>query len=317
MFRTVSPFIAVLLVATMTCLAGAQQIPQQQSQQQQEPQQQQAPRQAENQRPGAAQPPFHLGPAQQQFVNQVLAAWEQESGRVKTFKCSFEHLQYVLAIAGLDVPLHRNRGELTYQRPDKGSFVVNEIGTWNNSREKPEWPVDKNAVGEHYVCDGKKVYIFNHRAKQLEISPIPEELQGQEIVNSPLPFLFGAKAQQIKSRYWVRATHSDAQEIWLEAYPKSAADASNYRMVEVILARQQVLPKAIKVYRPNGDEDVYLFDLENADINNPLARLLGVFDKPSKPWGWEVIEHPEPQAQPPAENPPREASRRVGGPGRY
>lgn len=307
MLRTAPLVTAVLLLAAIAHSADAQQVPQGQE----------ATPPSGEQNPPRMRPPFQLAPNQQAFVNQVLTMWEQESGKIKTFKCSFEHLQYVHAIAGLDVPLHRNRGELTYQRPDKGSFVVDEITTWNNDREEPEWPVDKNAVGEHYVCDGKKVYIYNHRAKQLEISPIPEELQGQEIVNSPLPFLFGAEAQKIKHRYWIRATHSDAEEIWLDARPKFAADAANYRQVEVILARKELLPRAIKVYRPNGDEDVYLFELEDAEINNPLARLLGVFDKPTKPWGWQVVEHPEPQAEAPPARPPHEARRKTGGPARY
>jgi TIGR03009 family protein len=270
--------------------------------------------------PAAPPPPFQLAPPQQQFVDQVLNTWEQSSTNVKTFKCTFEHFQYIVAIAGRDIPLHVNRGELSYQRPDKGSFKVDQVGTWNNNRQKPDWPIDKNAVGEHYVCDGQKVYVYNHRAKQLEISPIPADLQGQQIVDGPLPFLFGAKAQKLKERYWIQPTKSDEKEIWLDARPKFAADAANYRQVEVILDRKELLPRAIKVYRPNGDEDVYLFALEDAKVNDPLAQFFGVFARPKVPWGWDVIEHPEPQgpAQPPAGQREHQARRsNSSGPARY
>src|SRR5688572_18364778 len=40
---------------------------------------------------GPLQPvaPFQLSPQQQQFVDELLAAWEKHSGGIKTFECDF------------------------------------------------------------------------------------------------------------------------------------------------------------------------------------------------------------------------------------
>jgi TIGR03009 family protein len=210
--------------------------------------------------------------------------------------------------------MYRNQGVLVYERPDRGTFKVEEVGVWNGKTAKDEiaWPVKEDAYGEHFVCDGEKVYIYNHRAKQLEISPIPPEMRGKQIVDGPLPFLFGAEAAKIKHRYWVRTTDSNDAQIWLDVRPKFAEDASNYRQVEVILDRKELLPTAIKVYRPNGDEDVYMF--RDADVNNPLSKFIGIFTKPDAPWGWDVVEHPLPQQaqQPQGQHLPREAQRKPG-----
>ena len=73
-------------------------------------------------------------------------------------------------------------------------------------------------------------------------------MQGKAIVDGPLPFLFGAKADKIKARYWLRViTPSDAKgEYWLEAWPKSRYDSANFQRVEIILDEKDYLPKACR-----------------------------------------------------------------------
>ena len=62
-------------------------------------------------------------------------------------------------------------------------------------------------------------------------SPLPKELQGKDIVDGPLPFLFGAKAEKLKQRYYLRIiTPPDVQgQVWLEAWPRFLADARNFQ----------------------------------------------------------------------------------------
>lgn len=288
---------AGLLLVAMLDVAAAQQTPPPQANLVQPPAQN-AP---------AVRVPFQLTPAEAAYVDQVLRMWEVESGKIKTFKCPFDHLKYEAAFADKKLHMYENKGVLIYERPDKGTFKIEQVGVWNGKwGEEAAWPVKKDAYGEHFVCDGEKVYIYNHRAKQLEISPIPAELRGKRIVDGPLPFLFGADAAKIKHRYWVRITDSNEEELWLDARPKFAEDASSYKQVEVILDRKELLPKAIKVYRPNGDEDVYIFG--EANVNDPLFKIKGLFEPPRRPLGWDVVEHPLPQ-QPPDQPLPRDAQR--------
>src|SRR5690606_37857906 len=141
-------------------------------------------------------------------------------------------------------------------------------------------------VGEHWVCDGKSVFEYRHEQKQLVERPIPPSMQGQAIMDGPLPFLFGAERNKLMARYWLRVMGETNNEIWLEALPKDQRDAANFKSVKVILDRQQILPKAMEVNPPDGIRHVYKFDLAKASINSPLARLGALFSRPRTPFGY-------------------------------
>lgn len=263
--------------------------------------------------------PFQLTTTEEAFRDQVLRMWETESGKIITFKCTFDRWEYSEYGRGYipegpgfpqrrntDVPWIKSHGLLAYAKPDKGSFQIEEIYRyqWDDTNKKDDWPRAENDIGERWVCDGQYVYNYNHKEKQLEISPIPPELQGKAIVDGPLPFLFGAEADKLKQRYWIRVSQSNEEEIWLDTYPKYQADAASYRRVEVILDKKGLLPKAMQVYMPNGDRTVYMFD--KPAINNQIDRLFGIFKPPRTPFGWKRIMLDTPQ-QPNQSQPPQQA----------
>jgi TIGR03009 family protein len=287
---------------------------------QHQPQAQQPAVQLGAPQPAPPQPPqgFQLNALQQAALHQVLHTWKQQSGQVTTFKCTFERLEYDVAFGpARDIPLNKNKGELSFGKPDKGSFRITEINTWQAKPVAPggpppvhregDWILQPNVVGEHWVCDGKSVFQYRHNQKQLVEHPIPPQLQGQAIADGPLPFLFGAEPEKLKDRYWLRLEQQANQnQIWLTALPKYQAQAADFRAVEVILDRQQMLPTHMRVHLPNGSQHVYVFDIANASINNPIARIQNWFQLPRLPSGWKRIveEMPVAQAAQPAA-PPR------------
>jgi len=300
------PRFAVGTLLSLTCTLPAMAQVQQQAAPQQVPQQQPG-----QQQPGApALPPqFQLNAMQQAYLDQVLNSWQQESGKVTIFRCPFERLEYNRAFGpGGNLPLYVNKGELSYQKPDKGSFEITEVRVWQ-AKQPPangaqpgqpngDWIVQKDAIGEHWVCDGENVYEYSHRQKKLIVRPIPLQLRGKSIVDGPLPFLFGAEAAKLKTRYSMRAEQNsqDPNQIFLSAVPRTAQDAADYRQVDVILDRTKMMPTAIQVYLPNDDRQVYKFDIANASVNTYLQRFKSLFQAPSTPWGWErVVEAAPPQ----------------------
>jgi len=247
--------------------------------------------------PPQPQPPFVLNDVEQQFVQQVLTMWEQESTKINTYTAQFTRLDYNNVFnPGSEAPMVVKSGQISYSRPDKGSFKVEEIKRWkpadpqNTAPDAPgEWQVQKQEVGDHWVCDGKAIYEYDHVHKQLKVMPLPENLRGEQIVNGPLPFLFGARAEQMSQRYWIRARQSDASQIWLEAYPRWQADAANYHHCDVMLDRKTMQPKALQVHMPTGNER-HVYTFEDPTINGRMDALFGgLFNAPRTPLGWTRV----------------------------
>ena len=55
----------------------------------------------------------------------------------------------------------------------------------------------------------------------------------------------------------------------------------------------KLLPVAMQVFLPDGSRHEYMFDVANATINSPFARLQSLFSRPRTPGGWQrVVEQP-------------------------
>jgi TIGR03009 family protein len=296
----------VIAFSAIADVTAQQPAPDQQGVQLQTAQQQPAPiQQPIVQPPVAPQVPegFQLNQLQQTALNTVLDAWQQENAKIKTFQCSFERWEYdpVFGPQG-NIPLYKNKGELSYIKPDKGSFQITETNKWQvqpalpgqppNGAVNGDWQKQPDAIGDHWVCDGTSVYQYRPDLKQLIEHPIPPQLQGQAIVDGPLPFLFGADAAKLKERYWMKLDQNQNQnpdQIWIIALPKFQAQAADLTEVDVILDAKQRLPLYMQVWMPNRSHHTYIFDTKNAAINNPLARIQALFQRPSVPFGWKRV----------------------------
>ena len=247
--------------------------------------------------PQPARAPFQLTAQQQAFVDQILELWEKESGKIKSYKSSFERWEYDPVFGpGPEIAKTKSLGQIKYAKPDKGMFHVTELLHYVPAAgpEQPaSWQPREGETGEHWVCDGEAIFEYAAAKKQLIVMPLPAEMRGQAIANGPLPFLFGAEKDKLKQRYFIRVSQSNEKEIWLEAYPRRAEDAANYQRVELILDRERFLPTAMQIYLPNGkSRTVYIFG--EAKINDPLEVFVGVFQQPRTPLGWTKVVEPIP-----------------------
>ncbi|MBX3433718.1 MAG: TIGR03009 domain-containing protein [Pirellulales bacterium] len=260
-------------------------------------------------------PPFQLSEVEFQFVQQVLQMWETKSSEIKTYNAKFERLEYDAVFGpGPNAPMLVSTGQLSYSRPDKGSFKIDEIKRWKPKNPQVagpdapgDWQVQKEEIGEHWVCDGKAVYEYNHPNKQLRVTPIPEQMRGEEIANGPLPFLFSAKANQMLQRYWIRAQQSSATQILLEAYPRRQSDAANYQRCDIMLDRKTMQPVALQVHLPGGQQR-HVYTFQTPTINGTFEGLFGgLFSAPRTPLGWTKVVHDD-GAPPTGDNPAQAAA---------
>jgi TIGR03009 family protein len=267
------------------------------------------PPQAVPPQPPAPRQPPALAPQEQAALDQLLAAWEARSAAVKTWACTFHKWEYNAWSPADDkgerLAFAESTGELKYGAPDKGLFHVKQSKQWNPQTRRYE--VRGGEAGEHWVCNGESIFEFRHADRQLRETKLPPEMRGKAISDGPLPFVFGAKADTLKKRYWMRIITPPGvpDQIWLEALPRFQADAANFSKVELILQARDLMPFAIQIYKPGGqDRDVYQFDPRTSLIDKGLD-LFRDFAKPTTPLGYKYVLEDVQSAPPPPPAGPR------------
>ena len=268
----------------------------------------------------ATRAPFQLNQQEEQYLNQLLDYWQQSSDQIEKYSCKFRRYEF-----DTDKVNHRNPqtnllsaasigvGELFFAAPQRGRYEISEIWRFaappKNGSEQADYQLqDKKLFREKWICDGATIYEFDYTSKRLNETKLPPEMQGANgLANSPIPFLFGAKRDAILNRYWVRVVtpRGTQGEYWLEAFPKKADDRQNYKKIEIVIAEDDFLPKALHMYGPQYDPKKGNFASMQFEFDNRKANAIDLqnfFNRPQKPMGWKRV-----QVQPLTSGPARNA----------
>jgi TIGR03009 family protein len=248
-------------------------------------------------------------------LEKILKNWELTTSGFKKMTGEFSRFKYDKTF---EVEW-RAEGKFAYEAPDKGNYVLSSAtiqnGEVSKKKSKDGTPYTlKPDNPERWVCTGKEVIKINEKEKTYEKLPIPPDSQGENIMDGPLPFLFGMKADQAKKRYRLSLNEKTSKEvIWLDVYPREQKDAANWSKATVIIDAKSFEPHAVKLLDPTGAESVHVF--KNIVINpkrgffegdpfKPNLRNLQLVlnEKPSAP---AVGEKP---IDPPAAKAPKTAS---------
>ena len=271
--------------------------------------------------PGAAarRAPFTLTAVEQRLLDQILLKWERQSDRVKTFKCSFNcwEVNETFGPKQFDYVLTEGKGYIKFKAPDHGIYRVTELSEWDDQRKAH---VARTSGLDHWVCNGKSIFEFNHQKRQLIERPLAPEMQGKAISEGPLPFIFGAKADQLKRRYWMRditPANEINKKIRLEAWPKFQSDKANFHHAIVILNQRDFTPEALRIILPDG-KNTPDYAFTGTQVNDPLSILKGDFLPPITPFGWKKVVETAQRSErvaPPGEQ-PAQARRVTPAPGK-
>ena len=265
------------------------------------------------------QPPAFvpLNPAHQQYLEKILTFWQARTDKVKTYRCAFERWEFDSVFGPANTFKTYGTGEIKYSDPDKGLFQVGKVLIYTppaGEGQKPKYVKAANGHGEHWVCDGQSVIEFDYQNKRVIQQILPASMRGKAIANGPLPFLFGANAEGIKNRYWLQViTPSTSKgEYWLEAYPKTMADAGSFLKVHIIIDEKDYLPKGLVVFDRNfkqgRNHSRTVFNFKNRETNfGTTLDKLNVFHRnfyePAVPKGWKKEIRQPPAAQEAAQLP--------------
>jgi TIGR03009 family protein len=255
---------------------------------------------------------FPLTAEHERYLGDLLSYWEQNSKRVEKYKCNFRRYEYDSQIVAYRDPQTNQLaafsvafGEIRFAAPERAKFETTTIMEFSKPPQKPgdqaeyKEREDKD-VHERWICDGKSIFDFDFENKRMYETEIPEELQGN-VAESPLPFMFGADKEEILKRYWIRSVtpRGVENEYWLEAFPKRVADSRMYSKIEIILAKDDFLPKAMHLYSPQynpakGNFESRYFMFENREVNGQLAKIQDFFGSFVRPrvsiiTGWQTV----------------------------
>ena len=214
--------------------------------------------------------------AADQQLDAILQQWFMSSQQVQVL--NGEHRRYVYDyVFGTE---KRAMGKFFYTAPDKGRIDLSPNLEGKDGTSSKTHPLTRKKVKltigpdqpERWICDGIQVLQIDDVSKSGQQYPIPPEARGANIMDGPLPFLFGMPPAKAKARYHLRLLGVTKEAIDLLVRPKLKKDAANYQWARVRIERATMLPAAVQIIDPSGNkETVYTFPKID---KNPKAGIL-------------------------------------------
>ena len=266
--------------------------------------------------------PFFLDPAEQQELDLFLARWERYSAGIKRYDVEFNMFDYDLTIPGAqpNVPNKVTYGYFKYiASPTRFVYVVD--GEWqDNKKIKRNGDKNPHIFAEKIIIDEKTVYKYDYTAKTKIQINVPPEMIGKGIADSPLPLIFGAKADELKRRFSMKIVSDPSRDdiIWLHARPLLMEDQQEFKELEILINKRDLAARGLKQWDIN-DKAYKVYELHSLRINERLSDILKDIASelflPISERGWkEEVVHwtpPPPVATPGMPQPP------VGQPPQY
>ena len=188
-------------------------------------------------------------------------------------------------------------GQFFYESPDKGRIDIEPARTTRetgNRRDQNGEPFRVKAdKQEKWISDGRNIIQIDEENQQADVFQIPPRAQGQNIMNGPLPFLFGMPPAIAKQRYQLSLhtkVHEGIERIKIRAIPMWQQDIANWSEAWIMLDLKTYLPTHVKLVDPTGNtETVYIF--KKLKVNK---KSLGIFgNNPFRPRlrGYKITTH--------------------------
>jgi len=241
-------------------------------------------------------------------LEKVLKDWETESKKIVKLEGNHTRHWYddVFQVEKL------SEGKFYYEQPDKGRIDITGVKVPKGAKGQK-----LNKQGKHYqlkpgdnerwICDGQRIFSINEDQKFYEVYPIPLNRRGENIMEGPLPFLFGMPAETAKKRYFLKLLENTPQRIIIAVKPRRRADAANYSEAKVMLNPETFLPSAVQLIHPGGNQStVYTFGKVVANKKRGFfGDLFG--EKPFSPDLDDYQLQGKVAAVAPGQNPPKQA----------
>lgn len=228
-------------------------------------------------------------------LDRLLQAWSESSDGINRLEGQVERFVYDTTFETES----RSRGEFAYEKPDKGRIDINpvpvtakvvesrkkEVEQARLEKRRPEVRLKENgepyelaeSQAEQWWCDGERIFNLDIARKQAIVNQIPVQMQGGNIMDSPLPFLFGMPPERAKRRFEMGfhgGNHDPASKrARLIIYPNLPQDAQSWKQADVLLDTQTWLPVAVQLHDPAGTK-ITVYSFSNLRRNGTVFELL-------------------------------------------
>lgn len=197
----------------------------------------------------------------------LLEEWAASSAKIKKLEGEHRRWEYDYVF---NVVKH-NTGKFYYEAPDKGRIDMtpdkDKVGVEETRKHWEDGRLMKfkgeAGPAERWYCDSQTVTQVNVKDKEATRMLLPKQIQGANIIDGPLPFLFGMPAQKAIQRYDLELKSNNAAKglATIRATPLWPTDAANYQVAEIMLDTKTFLPKAVRLIDPAGTkETVFVFN---------------------------------------------------------
>ncbi|MDR0704198.1 MAG: hypothetical protein LBF88_04345 [Planctomycetaceae bacterium] len=258
------------------------------------------PQQTQRELVGHAEPitriiPFFLTPQEQQELDEFLIRWEKYSLGIKRYDVDFNMFLYDETIPGSipGKPLKTAFGYFKYiAKPLR--FVYHVEGEWIDDKQvKHDEKKNRNVLAEKIIINEESVFRYDFNTKKVQQVNVPPELIGKGIADSPLPLIFGAKADDMKKRFSMKIVTNEQHkntQIWLLAKPLLLEDQQEFSQIEIRLDKETLRATALKKEDING-KACTVYTLLSPVINGRVTAFLEDLKKwftPAVPDGWTL-----------------------------
>ncbi|MFN9719210.1 MAG: hypothetical protein ACK58L_10975 [Planctomycetota bacterium] len=247
------------------------------------------------------QQPVEMSPELQRELDRLLQMWSDSSETITRLEGAHVRIVYDL-VAEVE---RQAKGEFAYEKPDKGRMdisVVEITEAMKKSRAKEaaaasaekrvsKVRLKKNgepfelamAQQELWSCDGQRVFSVDVEKKEAQVAQLPADMQGVNIMHSPLPFLFGMKPEEAKRRFNItfKGDRFDPKSgvARLVILPRLPQDAHSWQKAELILDLKDFLPAAVQLLDPAGTK-ITVFQFSEFVKNEPDWKKRLQFENP-------------------------------------
>ncbi len=217
--------------------------------------------------------------ASQAKLDQFLQKWENFGKGIKRISCDVHMREFdgVLQTQDSKRPVAHTWGQFRYISPNKLMYHIRGEFVYPEGKENGEWKESQNEW--KIVLNSKELVQYDYKNKKVVVYPIAEEEQDMDLTmdNGQFPLFFVAKANVLKSRFYLQIitpAKRQQDQVWIEAFPRYARDASQFKSITVILDLKTLQPTYMRKLGVNGKSKTDL-TFENVTVNKGLWTIDG------------------------------------------